>query len=198
MNPLTLFNQFTQRLHSAGKASRGVILVLVMLSLFSIAAAPAYGPGEGTIRGAAFVDSNRNGKMDANEKGLGGVYFTVSNGEYSHTYYSENRTVDEFGHTYATGTFGPAPLPYGGWRVRFHVPPGYVATTPVETVVQVPQVEQVAYVYMGLYPTRGAPGSGGLLPPGGMQEAPALWGALALFVLGSVFSTGLGIMRRRS
>ncbi len=198
MNPLTLFNRFKQSVSWSKNMQRGIILLLCIVSAFSIAAGHAYGPDQGTIRGAAFVDSNRNGKMDANEKGLGGVYFTVSNGEYSHTYYSENRTVDEVGNTYATGTFGPAPLSNGGWRVKFNVPQGYVATTPAERVVYVPESGQVTYVYMGLYPTRGVPGSGGVLPLSGMQDTHALRGALALFVLGSVFSIGLGITRRRS
>ena len=194
MNPLNLFNRFEQKGLWSTKAQRGIILLLCALSVFSIAAKPAYGPGEGTIRGAAFVDVNRNGKMDANEQGLGGVYFTVSNGEYSHTYYSENRSVDEFGNTYATGTFGPAPLANGGWKVKFYIPQGYVATTPVERVVQVPESGQVTYVYMGLYPT----GSGGILPPSGLQNTHALVSALVLFVIGSVFSIGLGVVRRRS
>ena len=198
MNPLNLFNRFKQRGPRPVNVQRGIILLLCALSVFSIAAGHAYGPGEGTIRGAAFVDSNRNGKMDANEKGLGGVYFTVSNGEYSHTYYSENRTVDEFGNTYATGTYGPAPLPNGGWRVKFHIPQGYVATTPAERVVNVPETGQVTYVYMGLYPTKGVPGAGGILPPSGMADTHALMGALVLFLIGSVFSLGLGIVRRRS
>jgi hypothetical protein len=198
MNPLNLFNQFERRVPWSVNVQRGIILLLCMLGVFSIAAKPAYGPGEGTIRGAAFVDSNRNGKMDANEKGLGGVYFTVSNGEYSHTYYSENRTVDEFGNTYATGTFGPAPLHNGGWRVKFYLPQGYVATTPVERVVNVPESGQVTYVYMGLYPTKGVPGAGGVLPLSGVENTRALRGALVLFAIGSVFSIGLGVARRRS
>jgi hypothetical protein len=180
------------------KVQRSIILLVCVLSALSIAATGfEYGGNEGTIRGAVFVDSNRNGKMDANEKGLGGVYFTVSNGEYSHTYYSEARTVDEFGHTYATGTFGPAPLPNGGWKVKFFVPQGYVATTSTERVVYVPEKGQVTYVYMGLYPGAGVSGSG-VLPLSGMENTYALKSALALFVLGSVFSIGLGIARRRS
>ena len=198
MNPLNLFNRFRQGPAWSGKVQRGILLILCALSIFSIAAKPAYGPGEGTIRGAVFVDANRNGKMDANEKGLGGVYFTVSNGDYSHTYYSENRTVDAFGNTYATGTYGPAPLPNGGWRVKFYLPQGYVATTPAERVVNVPESGQVTYVYMGLYPTGGVPGAGGILPPSGMADTRALAGALVLFVIGSVFATGLGVARRRS
>ena len=200
MKPLNLFNRFRQEGPGARKAQRGIILLLCVLSVFAIAAGHAYGPGQGTIRGAVFIDSNRNGKMDANEKGLGGVYFTISNGDYSHTYYSEARTVDEVGNTYATGTFGPAPLATGAWRVRFHVPPGYVATTPVERVVQVPESGggQVAWVYMGLYPRAGVAGASGVLPLSGMANHDALVGALALFVIGSVFSIGLGIARRRS
>ncbi|MBN1875775.1 MAG: hypothetical protein JXA33_16240 [Anaerolineae bacterium] len=183
------------------KMQRGIILLLCVLSVFSIAATHAeYGPNQGTIRGAAFLDSNRNGKMDANEKGLGWVYFTVSNGSYSHTYYSEWRTVDEFGNTYATGTFGPATLEKGGWKVAFHVPQGYVATTSTEHLVYVPGVEggHVAYVYMGLYPTAGVPGTGGVLPLSGLANTCTLKAALALFVIGSVFSIGLGVARRRS
>jgi hypothetical protein len=176
------------------KVQRSVILLVCVLGALSIAATGfGYGGNEGTIRGAVFVDNNRNGKMDANEKGLGGVYFTISNGEYSHTYYSEARTVDEFGNTYATGTFGPAPLPDGGWKVKFYVPQGYAATTPAERVVYVPEQGQVTYVYMGLYP-----GASGVLPQSGMENTYVLKGALALFVLGSVFSIGLGIARRRS
>jgi len=200
MNPLNLFNRFRQERSGARKAQRGIILLLCVLSVFAIAAGHAYGPGEGTIRGAVFVDSNRNGKMDAGEQGLGQIYFTISNGEYSHTYYSEWRTVDEVGNTYATGTFGPAPLPAGGWRVKFHVPQGYIATTPVERVVYVPESAggQVAYVYMGLYPTAGVPGTARILPLSGLENNHALAGALVLFVIGSVFSIGLGVTRRRS
>lgn len=182
------------------KMQHSLILLLCVMSVFFIAAKPAdYGPNEGTIRGAAFVDSNRNGKMDANEKGLGWVYFTISNGSYSHTYHSEWQTVDAVGNTYATGTFGPTPLARGGWKVRFHVPTGYVATTPTEQVVYVPGKEggHVGYVYMGFYPKAGAPGAGGVLPASGLANNAVLVGALALFVIGSVFSAGLGVVRRR-
>jgi len=180
------------------KAQRGIILLICIFGILSIAAVHAgYGDDHGTIRGMVFLDSNRNGKLDAGEKGIGGVYFTISRGDYSHTYYSENRTVDEAGNTYATGTFGPAPLPMGGWRVTFHVPRGYVATTPAEQVVYVPGKAggHVAYVYMGLYTTTGVPRA---LPVSGLENRHALAGALALFLVGSVFSVGLGIARRRS
>jgi len=200
MKPQNLFNRFSPKGPGGKRAQRGIILLLCMLSVFSIAAGHAYGADAGTIRGAVFLDSNRNGKMDAGEKGVGWVYFTVSNGDYSHTYYSEWRTVDDVGNTYATGTFGPAPLARGPWRVRFHVPQGYRATTPVEHVVYVPGTEggNVAYVYMGLYPTTGAPGTAGVLPLSGMANHNASMGALALFVMGSVISLGLGFARRRS
>ncbi|HOT93334.1 MAG TPA: SdrD B-like domain-containing protein [Anaerolineae bacterium] len=177
---------------------------LCALSVLSVTAVRAeYGPNEGTIRGMAFIDSNRNGKMDANEKGLGWVYFTISNGSYSHTYFSEWQTTDSVGNTYATGTFGPAPLAKGGWKVTFHTPEGYVPTTPTEQVVYVPGKEggHVAYVYMGFYPKAGArTGSGGgVLPASGMTAGHnVLYGALALFALGSIISVGLGLSRRHA
>ena len=78
------------------------VLIICVLSLLSIAAVPAdYGDNEGTIRGAAFEDLNRNGKMDEGEKGVGWVYFTVSNGDYSHTYHSEWQEKDSAGNEYA-------------------------------------------------------------------------------------------------
>ena len=175
-----------------------IIVALCALSMLSVTAVRAeYGPDEGTIRGAAFVDSNRNGKMDANEKGLGWVYFTISNGSYSHTYHSEWQTVDAYGNTYATGTFGPAPLAKGGWKVTLHTPEGYVATTPLEQVVYVPGAEggHVAYVYMGLSKEGGW---GGVLPASGLANNSMLVGALALFVMGSVASVTLGASRRRA
>ncbi len=174
-------------------------MALCTLSVFSITIVRAeYGPNEGTIRGAVFIDSNRNGKMDTNEKGLGWVYFTISNGDYSHTYYSEWRTVDEKGNKYATGTFGPAPLPKGGWKVKFHIPEGYIATTPTEQVVYVPGKEggHVAYVYMGLYPKKGGVAGGGVLPAGGLANNHILTGALTLFALGAVVAVTLGASRR--
>ncbi|HOU14213.1 MAG TPA: SdrD B-like domain-containing protein [Anaerolineae bacterium] len=178
-----------------------IVVALCALSVFSAAVRAEYGPNEGTIRGAAFIDSNRNGKMDANEKGLGWVYFTISNGSYSHTYFSEWQTTDSVGNTYATGTFGPTPLAKGGWKVTFHVPQGYVATTPTERVVYVPGAEggHVAYVYMGFYPKAGAAGgSGGILPASGLANNNALFWALGCFAVGSVISVTLGLSRRRA
>ncbi|HQE93223.1 MAG TPA: hypothetical protein PLH19_10255 [Anaerolineae bacterium] len=178
-----------------------ILVALCAFSVFSVTTVRAdYGPNEGTIRGAAFVDSNRNGKMDANEKGLGWVYFTISNGDYSHTYFSEWQSVDAYGNTYATGTFGPAPLAKGGWKVTFHVPEGYVATTPTEQVVYVPGTEgnHVTYAYMGLYPKKGGSAGGGILPASGLADNKVLSAALALFALGSVISVALGTARRRA
>lgn len=174
-----------------------VLALCVLLSLLSVSATLAYGPDEGTIRGAAFLDSNRNGKMDDGEQGLGWVYFTISNGTYSHTYHSEWQTVDSAGRTHATGTFGPAPLPRGGWKVTLHVPEGYVATTPIEQVVYVPGAEggHVGYVYMGLYPTKG--GGRGILPTSGLASNAALFGALAAFGVGALIAGGLGVTERR-
>jgi hypothetical protein len=182
----------------SGKAQRIIALVLCALCIFSIAAARAeYGPNEGTIRGAAFVDSNKNGKMDSGESGLGWVYFTISNGDYSHTYHSEWQTVDSAGNKYATGYFGPAPLAKGGWKVTLHVPQGYVATTPIEQVVYVPGAEggHVAYVYLGLYPTKG--GAGGILPASGVPGNYVLLGALAFLGIGVLISVSLGVAARR-
>lgn len=183
------------------KRTRLIIILIACVALSSLFAPVVladYGPDEGTIRGAAFVDNNKNGTMDDGEQGLGWVYFTISNGSYSHTYYSQWQTVDEAGNTHATGTFGPAPLPKGGWKVKLHVPEGYVATTPIEQIVYVPGAEggHVAYVYMGLYPTKGA-GGGGALPVSGVSSNAALFGALAALAVGAVIAGGLGALERR-
>lgn len=179
-----------------------LIITLISCMLLSVLSASAvlaeYGPNEGTIRGAAFVDNNKNGQMDQGEQGLGWVYFTISNGSYSHTYHSEWQTVDSAGNTYATGYFGPAPLAKGGWNVKLHVPEGYAATTPIEQVVYVPGAEggHVAYVYMGLYPKKGV-GGGGALPSSGVGSNTAMFGALAVLALGVVVAGGLGASERR-
>ena len=175
-----------------------VVSCLVLSLLFGSTVLADYGPDEGTIRGAAFVDSNKNGQMDEGEQGLGWVYFTISNGSYSHTYFSQWQTVDEAGNTHVTGTFGPTPLPKGGWNVKLHVPEGYVATTPIEQVVYVPGAEggHVAYVYMGLYPTKGT-SSGGALPASGAGSNTAMVGALVALAAGVVIAGGLGAIERR-
>ncbi|MBN1876943.1 MAG: hypothetical protein JXA33_22165 [Anaerolineae bacterium] len=178
---------------------RWLMIGICLLSLFAISANKAsFGENEGTIRGATFLDKNRNGKMDVGEEGVGWVYFTITQGEYSHTYYSEWRTTDEDGHTYATGTFGPAPLPMGYWKVNFSVPQGYLATTPAEQTVYVPGRDggHVGYVYMGLYPTSGR-GAGVLPSSGANPEDPTLRLALSVLGVGALLSTGLGIRARR-
>ena len=182
------------------RKSRLIVTLIscVLLSLlFVVAVYAEYGADEGTIRGAAFLDSNRNGKMDDGEQGLGWVYFTISNGSYSHTYHSEWQTVDSAGRTHATGTFGPAPLARGGWKVTLHVPEGYVATTPIEQVVYVPGAEggHVAYVYLGLYSTKSR--AGGILPVSGVANNYALIGALVALGIGAVVAGGLGALERR-
>lgn len=179
------------------RTQRWMTLVLVLvISLFTAATALAeYGPDEGTIRGAIFLDKNRNGVRDEGEEGLGPVYFTISSGDYSHMYHSEWQTTDDAGNTYATGTFGPVPLHKGAWKVTLHVPDGYVATTPVEQTVMVPGKEggHVAEVYMGLYPSSG----GGFLPRTGLTNQYILIGALGVLGVGILVAIGLGIMSRR-
>jgi len=177
------------------------VLLICVLSLFSVSAIRAeYGPEEGSIRGAAFLDSNRNGVMDPGEEGVGWVYFTISNGEYSHLYHSEWQTTDKAGNSYATGYFGPAPLNKGWWKVTFHVPEGYVATTPTEQTVNVPGSEggHIAEIYLGLYPTTGGVAGGvSVLPRTGATVNPIVLGSLALLGVGSLVALGLGLSARR-
>lgn len=181
---------------------RGYVLSVVCLFCLLIVgtvSAEGYGPDEGTIRGAAFLDRNKNGVMDPDEKGVGWVYFTISRNEYSHTYYSEWRETDEAGNTYATGYYGPAPLPKGWWKITYQVPHGYVATTPTEISVNVPGAEggHVAEAYLGLYPTGSTGTVSGVLPQAGAIIDPVVWGALAFLGLGSLVSSGLGLKARR-
>ncbi len=178
------------------------LVAICLLALFSVAAARAeWGPDEGTIRGAAFLDMNRNGKMDAGEKGVGWVYFTISQGTYSHTYYSEWREKDEAGNTYATGYYGPAPLKKGWWQITYNVPDGYVATTPTTLGVNVPGKDggHVAYAYLGLYPSRSGSAKtvAATLPAAGMLLDPIVLGSLAFLGLGGLTSVGLGLRARR-
>ncbi|MBN1486040.1 MAG: hypothetical protein JW981_00275 [Anaerolineae bacterium] len=155
--------------------------------------------GNSTIRGAAFLDSNRNGVMDAGEPGVGKVYFTISMGDFSHTYYSEDRTVDSAGNTYATGYYGPVPLAEGTWKVTLHVPAGYVATVPIEQYVYVP-----AYGYtevnLGVYGS-GATGqtTGALLPTTGLgtQNNILIIGTLGILIAGLLVSVVLGLFNRQ-
>ncbi len=172
---------------------RWLILLALALLLTASGGTLNIDPNTGTLRGAAFLDSNRNGVMDAGEPGVGGVYFTISAGDYSHTYYTEPRTVDEFGNTYATGTFGPIPLPRGDWHVTLHVPAGYRATTPIEQTIYVPGAEggHVGWVYFGL--TDGRAG----LPPAGATLDPLVVGGLVLLGLGGLAALGFGALARK-
>ena len=169
---------------------------LVILAFLSIAAHPAYGANEGSIRGAAFLDMNRNGVRDDGEKGVGWVYFTISQGEYSQTYHSEWQTTDAAGNEYATGTFGPAPLKSGTWTVTFNVPEGYVATTPVQQNVYVPS-KGIGEVYLGLYPGAGTVSGASVLPASGFEHAGLLVAMLAVMTVGGASSVALGLSRRK-
>lgn len=180
------------------RVPRLLVLALCFLSLFSLAAAPAeYGPDEGSIRGAAFVDNNRNGVMDPGEQGLGWVHFTISSNGYSKMYHSEWQVVDSVGNEYATGFFGPAPLASGDWHVSFEVPNGYVATTPAERVVNVPGADggHIAEVYMGYYPSGGA-GASSVLPQTGARTQSVVIGALFFLGIGALLAVGLGLRSR--
>ena len=105
-------------------------IILSALALSNLGAARQdslnYGPS-GTIRGYVYLDSNRNGKFDDGEKGLPGVYVTISFGEYYHTYYTGDG--DPEGDVPGPGSYGPTDLPGGGWTVTLHVPDGYRATS---------------------------------------------------------------------
>ncbi len=184
--------------------SFGLIMVAVLLmSLFFVSAVQAdgWGENEGSLRGATFLDENQNGKMDPGEKGVGWVYFTISQGDYSHTYYSEWRETQN-GHEYATGHFGPAPIPSGFWKVQFTVPDGYRATTPTEVGVVVPGHSggHIGYVYLGLVKS-GAKARGsyapGTMPYAGAQLDPIVVSSLAFLGLGSLTSLGMGFKKRK-
>lgn len=179
------------------KASRRWWLVaLCLLALLSIGARPAYGENEGSIRGAAFLDMNRNGVRDPGEKGVGWVYFTISQGGYSETYFSEWRETDSAGNEYATGTFGPAPLKSGTWTVTFNVPEGYAATTPVQQNVYVPS-KGIGEVYLGLYPGAGTVSGASVLPASGFGHAGLLVAMLAVTTAGGASALALGLAHRR-
>ena len=176
-----------------------VIMVCLLCLLMAGTVSAEWGPDEGTIRGAAFLDSNKNGVMDEGEKGIGWVYFTISRDDYSHTYYSEWRETGEAGETYATGTYGPAPLPKGWWKITYHVPEGYVATTPTEISVNVPGKDggHVAEAYLGLYPSGSNQTVSGVLPQAGAIIDPVAYGALSFLSIGSLGALGLGLKARR-
>jgi hypothetical protein len=172
------------------------LAVLCLLAFLSVAARPAYGENEGSIRGAAFLDMNRNGMRDEGEKGVGWVYFTISQGDYSHTYHSEWQTVDSAGREHATGTFGPAPLKSGTWTVTFNVPEGYAATTPVQQNVYVPS-KGIGEVYLGLYPGAGTVSGASVLPESGFEHVWLLIAMVAVTTVGGTSAFALGLAHRR-
>lgn len=178
---------------STGKIRQWFPLLLAGLALLSVAAKPAdWGPDTGSIRGAVYLDLNRNGAYDVGEPGVGGVWFTASCGGLTVHYYSEPRVTDEYGNTYATGTYGPV-LSRCDWVVEMQVPEGYMATTPVQQTVSLPGPERgSAFAYFGLYLSTG-------LPPAGMDGGSFL-GTAALFgggMLGVAVALGLAARRKR-
>ena len=182
----------------AKASGRRWLVFVCFLALFSVAAHPAYEDDQGSIRGAVFLDANRNGKPDSGERGVGWVYFEVSRGGFSKTFFSEWRTTDQFGNEFATGTFGPAPLEIGEWDVTFYVPEGYVATTPVKQTVNIPGGGRgIGEAYLGLYPTAGTAAKDPTLPAGGFDQGGVLLAALAVVAAGGASAFGLGLYRRR-
>ncbi len=179
---------------STGKIRQWVPLILAVLALLSVAARPAdWGPDTGSIRGAVYLDLNRNGAYDVGEPGVGGVWFAASCGDLTVHYYSEPRVTDEYGNTFATGTYGPV-LSRCDWVVEMQVPEGYMATTPVQQTVSLPGPERgSAFAYFGLYSSTG-------LPPAGMDGGSFL-GTGALFgggMLGVAVALGLVARRKRA
>jgi hypothetical protein len=146
-------------------------IILSVLALSNLGAARQdslnYGPS-GTIRGYVYLDSNRNGKFDDGEKGLPGVYVTISFGEYYHTYYTGDGDPD--GDVPGPGSYGPTDLPGGSWTVTLHVPDGYRATSAKTITVDVPDGGAATGADFGIY------GSGKIRyanPPGGAMGGGA-------------------------
>jgi len=131
-----------------------IFLVLSVLALGCMGAAAQGLPG--TIRGYVFRDSNGNGVFDEGEEGIPNVYVTVSFAdEYQQTYYTGNGDPDPQqdkglpSPSPGPGSYGPTPLPSGGWTVTVHVPDGYRSTTPSELVVFVPEGAAATNVNFG-------------------------------------------------
>jgi len=192
-----------------GKMSRQrclMALLLAVLTLGMVAARPAqdWPPGTAILHGFVFHDLNGDGKWnhpngngpiaptkpETWEPGFGGVYFTASCGDFSVVGYSEPRSVDEYGHTFATGDFGPV-LSACDWTVTLHVPAGYVATTPVQQKALIPDAGGTAFpaVLFGL--------RAGRLPKTGAVEQPFLAGAGLVFGLEMVIAGAAGLLARR-
>jgi hypothetical protein len=164
--------------------------VLALLLLLSVAARPAF--EQAPMGGMVFLDQNRNGQLDEGEPGIGGVNFTANcNDETIIHFYSEPRTVDQFGNVFATGTYGPVLSPCD-WVVTIQVPDGYTATTPTQQVVTMLGPNRgSALVYFGLY---GGPAS---LPDTGMVQDPFLVGAAAFLGVEILGAAVLGLIDRR-
>ncbi len=177
-------------------------LLLAVLALGAAAARPAqdWPPGTAVLHGFVFHDLNGDGKWnhpngngpfdpikpDKWEPGFGGVHFTARCGDFSVTGYSEPRSVDAYGHVFATGDFGPVLSPCE-WVVELHVPKGYVATTPVKQLAVIPDAGGTAFpaVLFGL--------AGGRLPKTGAVEQPFLLGA-GLFLGGEILAAAIAGM----
>jgi len=175
----------------AQRERKWLVWVLAGLVLFSVAAKPAdVGITQAPLGGMVFLDANRNGALDEGELGIGDVNMTANcNNETVVDFYSEPRTVDRYGNTFATGTFGPV-LTECDWVVTLEVPEGYVATTETEQVITMLGPDRgSAKVYFGLY-------KGGTLPHTGMREdafLPVAAGVLGVMLLVAV---GLGLAAR--
>lgn len=181
-------------------------LILAILALSLIAARPAqdWPPGTAILHGFVFHDLNGDGKWnhpngngvfdsakpEAWEPGFGGVYFTASCGDFSVVGYSEPLSVDEYGHVFATGDFGPV-LEACDWTVTLHVPQGYVATTPVQQKALIPDAGGTAFpaVLFGL--------AGGALPKTGAVQQPFLFGAALVFGGEMLIAAVAGLIERR-
>lgn len=182
------------------------VLILALLALASIAARPAqdWPPGTAILHGFVFHDLNGDGKRnhpngngvfdpakpDKWEPGFGGVHFTASCGDFSVVGYSEPRSVDAYGHVFATGDFGPVLTPCD-WTVTLHVPEGYVVTTPIQQKALIPDAGGTAFpaVLFGL--------TGGTLPKTGATAQPFLLGVALVFGSEMLLATVAGYFERR-
>ena len=127
--------------------------VLTVLVLCTLGAAQE---SNGAIRGYVFRDTNENGVFDAGEEGIADVSVIVSRDDESQT------LVTQAGDA-GPGSFVASSLEAGDWLVTVAVPEGYIATTPTELAVTVPEDGPVG-VNFGLY------GSGPVVYPSESDE----------------------------